>query len=93
MDVLIEIFKVVLKAALMYGMEVDWDGQKDMKEKLQMWINRGLRSIMGALRTIPVEAMLGEVGMKRVEYELDERVERCGLRLIRKGFGEGDGEI
>ena len=83
-DVLMEIFKMVVKAALMYGMEVYWDGQAGMREKLQVWINRGLRGILGAVRTTPVEAMLGEVGMKRVEYELDEKVEKWGLRLIRK---------
>ena len=40
------------------------------------------------MRTTPIEAMLGEVGMKRVEYELDKRVEKWGKRLMRKGQGE-----
>ena len=92
-DVLMEIIKMVVKVALMYGMEVYWDGQRGMKEKLQVWINRGLRSILRAVRTTPVDAMLGEVGMKRVEYELDERVEKWGWRLIRRGFRrEAEGE-
>ena len=92
-EVLLEIFKVVIKKAMMYGMEVYWDGQREMKERLQVWINRGLRGILGAVKTTPVDAMLGEVGMKRVEYELDELVERWGIRLIRKSksecFGKG----
>ena len=83
-EVLLEIFKVVVKKAMMYGMEVYWDGQREMKERLQVWINRGLRGILGAVKTTPVDAMLGEVGMKRVEYELDELVEKWGIRLIRK---------
>ena len=82
--VLVDIFKMVVKKAMMYGMEVYWDGQREMKEKLQVWINRGLRGILGAVRTTPVEALLGEVGMKRVEYELDELVEKWGVRLVRK---------
>ena len=32
--------------------------------------------------------LLMEIGLKRVEYELDETVERWGLRLVRRGFGE-----
>ena len=75
-EVLMEIFKMVVKKAMMYGREVYWDGQRLMKERLQVWINRGLRGILGAVRTTPVEALLGEVGMKRVEYELDEAVEK-----------------
>ena len=39
-----------------------------------------------------MDAMLGGVGMKRVEYELDDGVERWGARLIRRGFGERFGE-
>ena len=91
-EVLLEIFKTVVKKAMMYGMEVYWDGQRDMRERLQVWINRGLRSILGAVRTTPVAAMLGEVGMKGVEYELDEMVEKWGRRLIRRGFWERWGE-
>lgn len=82
-EILLEIFKVVVKKAMMYGKEVYWDGQREMKNRLQVWINRGLRGILGAVKTTPVDAMLGEVGMKRVEYELDEMVEKWGIRLIR----------
>ena len=91
-DVLMEIFKVVVKKAMMYGMEVYWNGQRKMKERLQIWINRCLRGILGAVRTTPVDAMLGEVGMKRVEYELDEAVEKWGIRLVRRGMGDRFGE-
>lgn len=87
-EVLLEIFKMVVKKAMMYGMEVYWDGQKEMKERLQVWVNRGLRGILGAVKTTPVEVLLGESNMKRVEYELDEGVEKWGLRLVRRGFGE-----
>lgn len=82
--VLMEIYKMVVKKAIMYGMEMYWDGQKDMKERLQVWINRGLRGILGAVNITPVDSMLGEVGMKRVEYELDEAVEKWEGRLIRR---------
>ena len=87
-EVLVEIFKVVVKKAMMYGMEVYWDGQRWMRDRIQKWVNRCLRGILGAVRTTPIDAMLGEVGMKRVEYELDEGVERWGARLIRRGMGE-----
>lgn len=87
-EVLVEIFRVVLKKAMMYGMEVYWDGQEGMRKKLQIWVNRVLRNILGAVRTTPVEVLLGEVGMKRIEYELDEAVEKWGLRLVRRGMGE-----
>ena len=91
-DVLMEIFKVVTRKAMMYGMEVYWDGQKEMKKRLQIWVNRCVSGILGAVRTMPVDALLGEVGLKRVEYELDEAVEKWGLRLVRRGFGERFGE-
>ena len=84
--VLMKIFKIVIKKAMMYGMEVYWDGQREMKERLQVWINRGLRNILGAVKTTPIDAMLGEVGMKRVEYELDEAVEKWGGRMIKRGM-------
>lgn len=53
-----------------------------------------IRGILGAVRTTPVDGILGEIGLKRVEYELDETVERWGLRLVRREFGErfGKGE-
>ena len=91
-DVLMEIFKVVVRKAMMYGMEVYWDGQKEMEKRLQIWVNRCIRGILGAVRTTPVDAMLGEVGMKRVGYELDEAVEKWGVRLVRRGFGDRFGE-
>ena len=91
-EVLVNIFKMVVKKAMMYGMEVYWDGQREMRERLQVWINRGLRGILGAVKTTPVDALLGEVGLKRVEYELDEMVEKWGVRLIRKSRSECFGE-
>ena len=76
----------------MYGMEVYWDGQEKMKRMLQVWMNRHIRRILGGVRSTPVDAMLGELGLKRVEYELDRRVERWGMRLLRRGKGEDFGE-
>ncbi|PWW73192.1 hypothetical protein C7212DRAFT_334809 [Tuber magnatum] len=32
-------------------METFWDGQVEMRKVLQVWINRGLRKILGAVRT------------------------------------------
>ena len=86
------IYKMVVEKALMYGMELYWDGQKKMKKELQKWINKGLRKILGAVYTTPVDAMLGEMGWKRVEWELDKKVERWGRRLMRRGEGEGYGK-
>lgn len=63
-----------------------------MKNKLQIWVNRCVRSILGAVRTTLVDALLGEMRLKRVEYELDKAVEKWGLRLVRRGFGERFGE-
>ena len=60
-----------------------------MREKLQKWIIKGLRGILRVVRTTPVDVMLGEVRVKRVEYELDGGVERWGRRLVRRGYGEG----
>ena len=91
-DVLMQIYKMVIKKAMMYGMELYWDGQREMKEKIQVWVNRGLRGILEAVRTTPVDVMLGEVGMKRVEYELDDMVERWGIRLVRRSNSELFGE-
>ena len=87
-EVLMRIIKMVVKKAVMYGMELYWDKQKELKDRLQVWINRGLRDILGAVKTTPMDAMLGEVGMKRVEYELDDMVERWGIRLIRRRNSE-----
>ena len=91
-DVLMESFKMVAKKAMMYGIEVYWDGQRWFKERLQVWVNRGWRGILGAVKTTPIESKLGEVGMKRVEYELDEAVEKWGVRLVRRSRNERFGE-
>lgn len=85
-EVLLEIFKMVVKKAIMYGMGIYWDRQREMKEKLQVWVNRGLRGILEVVKTTPIDAMLGEVRMKRIGYELDEVVEKWGGRLIRRGM-------
>ncbi|PWW79131.1 hypothetical protein C7212DRAFT_303822 [Tuber magnatum] len=58
---------MVVLQTLMYGMEMFWDGQVEMRKILQVWINRGLRKILGVVRTTPVDAMLGEMGMKGIE--------------------------
>ncbi|PWW77172.1 hypothetical protein C7212DRAFT_315174 [Tuber magnatum] len=66
---------------LMYGMETFWDGQVEMRKTLQVWINRGLRKILGAVRTTPVDAILGEMGMKRngkLAEEVKEKMEEPG---------------
>ena len=88
---LCRMYRAVVEKAMMYGMEVFWDGQVGLKERLQVWINRGLRRILGAVGTTPVDVMLGEVGWKRVEYELDKRVDRWGMRIMRRGEGKGYG--
>jgi len=82
------IWKMVVGQSLMYGMELYWGGQKGMKEMLQIWMNRHMRRILGGVRGTPVDVILGELGEKRVEYELDRRVERWGMRLLRRGKGK-----
>ncbi|PWW73707.1 hypothetical protein C7212DRAFT_332720 [Tuber magnatum] len=67
---------MVVLQTLMYGMETFWDGQVEMRKVLQVRINRGLRKILGAVRTTPVDAMLEEMGMKRMEWELKQKVAR-----------------
>ncbi|PWW75213.1 hypothetical protein C7212DRAFT_323886 [Tuber magnatum] len=74
----------------MYGMETFWDGQVEMRKVLQVWINRGLRKILEAVRTMPVDAMLEETRMKRVEWELEKKVARWGYRLAR---GKENGKL
>ncbi|PWW77117.1 hypothetical protein C7212DRAFT_316974, partial [Tuber magnatum] len=74
---------MVILQILIYGMQMFWDGQVEMRKILQVWINGGLRKTLGAVRMIPVHAMLGEMGMKRVEGELEKKVARWGYRLAR----------
>ncbi|PUU83437.1 hypothetical protein B9Z19DRAFT_1142669 [Tuber borchii] len=83
---------MVVMKALMYGMELYWDGDKDMARKLEIWRNRCLRKVLGAVRSTPVDAMLGELGWKSMSLELDKKVENWGARLVRRGFGERFGE-
>ncbi|PWW77627.1 hypothetical protein C7212DRAFT_314852, partial [Tuber magnatum] len=81
---------MVVLQTLIYGMETFWDRQVEMRKVLQVWINRGLRKILGAVRTTPVDTMLGEMGMKRVEWELEKKVARWGYRLAR---GKENGKL
>ncbi|PWW78244.1 hypothetical protein C7212DRAFT_323385, partial [Tuber magnatum] len=81
---------MVVLQTLMYGMETFWDGQVEMRKILQVWINRGLRKILGAVRMMPVDAMLGEIEMKKVEWELEKKVARWGYRLAR---GKENGKL
>ena len=92
MDKLKRVYKTVVEKSLMYGMELYWEGQVQVKEKLQRWMNRGMRMILGVGRTTPIDAMLGELGWKRVEYELDKKVEKWGRRIYRKGLRSEYGE-
>ncbi|PWW75169.1 hypothetical protein C7212DRAFT_69123, partial [Tuber magnatum] len=80
--VLRNVFGMVVLQTLMYRMETFWDGQVEMRKVLQVWISRGLRKVSGAVRTTPVDAMLGEIGRKRVEGELVKKVARWGYRLV-----------
>ena len=84
---LMGVWRMVVKQSLMYGMELYWDGQERMRNMLQVWMNRHMRRILGGVRSTPVDVMLGELGQRRVEYELDRRVERWGIRLLRRGKG------
>jgi len=53
-----------------------------------VFVHRCVRGVLGAVRTTPVCALLAEVGLEGVEYELDEAVEKWGVRLFRRGMGE-----
>ena len=86
------IWKMVVGQSVMYGMELYWDGQENLRRRLQVWLNKGMRRILGCVRTTRVDAMLGELGEKRVEYELDRKVQKWGWRLLRKGKGKVFGE-
>ena len=86
------IWKMVVCQYLMYGMEVYWDGQEGMRKLLQVWMHRHMRRMLGGVRSTPVDAMFGELGEKRVEYELDRRVERWGIRLFQYGKVEDYGD-
>jgi len=85
---LLGIWRMVVKQSLMYGMELYWEGQEKMRNVLQVWMNRHMRRILGGVRSTMVDVMLEELGQKRVEYELDRRVERWGIRLLRRGKGK-----
>ncbi|PWW73182.1 hypothetical protein C7212DRAFT_332615 [Tuber magnatum] len=67
---------MVVLQTLINGMETFWDGQVEMRKVLQV--------------TMPVDAMLGEMGMKKVEWELEKKVERWGCRLAR---GKENGKL
>jgi len=41
------LFKTVVEKVLLYGMELNWDGQKRMKKVLQKWWNKVMRRILG----------------------------------------------
>jgi len=86
------IWKMVVCQSLMYVMEVYWDGQEDMRKMLQVWLNGHMRRMLGVVMSTPVDVMLEELGEKRVEYELDWRVEQWGIRLLRYGKEEDYGE-
>ncbi|PWW77593.1 hypothetical protein C7212DRAFT_314731, partial [Tuber magnatum] len=59
---------IVVLQTLMYGMETFWDGQVEMRKTLQVWINRGLRKILEAVR---------------MTSKLEKKVARWGYRLAR----------
>ncbi|PWW75684.1 hypothetical protein C7212DRAFT_320682, partial [Tuber magnatum] len=59
-----------------------------MRKGLQMWINRRLRKILGAVGTTPVDAMLEEMGMKREEWGR-KRERETGGRGGREDGGTG----
>jgi len=61
---------------------------KGDEEKIADMDKQEVEGILGVVRTTPIDAMLGEVGMKGVEYELNEAVEKWGRRLVRRGEGE-----
>ncbi|PWW74500.1 hypothetical protein C7212DRAFT_326938, partial [Tuber magnatum] len=69
---------MVVLQTLMYGMETFWDGQVEM------------RKILGAVRTIPVDVMLREMGMKGAESGLEKKVAGWGYRLAR---GKENGKL
>jgi len=91
-EVLVCLMGMVVMKVLMYGMELYWDGNKDMKGRLEIWRNRGLRRILGAVRTTPIDAMVGEVGWRDLGLEMDRKVEGWGKRMKRRGFLDGWGE-
>jgi len=59
-DSLKRIWKMVVEQSVMYGMELYWDGQEAMRRMLQVWLNRGMRRILGTVRSTPVDTMSGE---------------------------------
>jgi len=73
-------------------MELYWDGEKGMKGKLEVWRNKGLRRILGVVRTTPIDAMIGEVGWRDLGLEMDKKLECWGKRMKRRGFLDGWGE-
>jgi len=87
------IWKMVVGQSRMYGMELYWDEQEEMRKMLQVWLNRGMRRMLGVERCTPVDAMLSELEERGVEYELRRKVERWGIRLRRRGKGESYGDI
>ncbi|PUU74722.1 hypothetical protein B9Z19DRAFT_1132704 [Tuber borchii] len=86
------LLNMVVMKVLMYSMELYWNGDVKMLRMLEVWRNRCLRCIVGAVRTIPKKAMLGKLGWKSLGLELDKKVDNWGERLIRRGFGERFGE-
>ena len=54
-----------------------------------MWRNKGLRRILGAVRSTPIDAMVGEVGWKDLGLEMDKKLECWSKGMRRRGFLDG----
>jgi len=91
-EILVCLMGMVVMKVLMYGMELYWDGDKNMKGRLEVWRNKGLRRILGAVRTTPGDAMVGEVGWRDLGLKMDKKLECWGKRMRRRGFLDGRGE-
>jgi len=53
---------MVVEQAVMYGMELYWNGQEEMRRILQVWLNRRMRRILGGSEKHTCGCNAGGVG-------------------------------
>lgn len=68
-------------STLMYGSEIAWRGQADMRKTFQKSISRMSRSSLGVLPPTPVAFLQAEGGSVPAEARLDRRQEAFVIRL------------
>ena len=73
--------KAIVGSTLMYGSEIAWRGQADMRKTFQKSINRMARAPPGALPSTPVALLQTEGGSLPALARLEKRQGDFAIRL------------